>query len=156
MFAQAYDSPIGRIKLVSDGEAITQLCFDENASNQKTCPVLEKAKLWLDEYFALKKPTQTVALKLSGTEFQTKVWQIVQRIGYGESKSYIEIAEELARETGKLVSPRAVGRAVGANKIAILIPCHRVLSSKAKLTGYAWGLDKKTALLNLEGVAYKY
>ncbi len=156
MFVSFYNSPIGRIKIVSDGKCLTNLTFDENFTETNSCEVLEKTKVWLDDYFSLSVPREKIKLKLSGTQFQKFVWRSVMRIKYSQSKSYKQIADEYFAKTGKNVSPRTVGKAVGANKILIIIPCHRVLSSNKSLTGYSAGLDKKIGLLNLEGVKYKY
>ena len=91
------------------------------------------------------------ALNPVGTEFQCAVWEILRRIPYGRTITYVEIAGQLAAQRGvKKMSAQAVGGAVGHNKISIIIPCHRVVGSNGSLTGYAGGIDKKIALLKLE------
>lgn len=95
-------------------------------------------------------------LSPTGTSFQRKVWGKLLMIPYGESKTYGEIAKDIAQEDGKKTfSAQAIGQAVGKNPIAIIIPCHRVIGKNGYLTGYAGGLDKKMILLDIEGVAYE-
>lgn len=103
----------------------------------------------LDAYFAGKLRRFSVALDLRGTPFQRTVWELTRSIPYGETRSYRQIARTLNRPD----SARAVGHALSRNPIAIVIPCHRVIGSNGKLTGYAGGLRKKRALLDLEATA---
>lgn len=100
----------------------------------------------LDEYFEGKRGDFTVPLQLVGTPFQQDVWKILQSIPYGETISYKEEAQLLKKPN----AARAVGSANGRNMISILIPCHRIIQTGGKLGGYAGGLDKKQALLDLE------
>lgn len=100
----------------------------------------------LDEYFAGRLRQFTVLLDLRGTPFQYQVWELLRDIPYGETRSYSQIAHALGRPTAL----RAVGRAIGSNPVDIVVPCHRVIGSDGKLTGYGGGLDRKEALLNLE------
>ena len=109
-------------------------------------PVLEQTKRQLDEYFAGKRTEFSIPLHPIGTDFQRGVWRTLQEIPYGETRSYMEIARMMGNERGI----RAVAQAIGANGISILIPCHRVIGSCHTLVGYAGGLDKKKALLELE------
>jgi methylated-DNA-[protein]-cysteine S-methyltransferase len=112
-------------------------------------PVFEKLRPWLKEYFAgsslWSRAGKLFKLSPHGTDFQKQVWKALLDIPHGKLSSYGAIAKQLGS------SPRAVGGAVGHNPISILIPCHRVVGSGGKLTGYAGGLDRKTALLTLEG-----
>ena len=88
-----------------------------------------------------------------GTDFQKMVWEILCSIPYGKTMTYGEIARQIAFQKGiPHMSAQAVGRAVGHNKISILVPCHRVVGTNGSLTGYAGGMDKKVKLLTLEGV----
>ncbi|MFQ5996611.1 MAG: methylated-DNA--[protein]-cysteine S-methyltransferase [Dehalococcoidales bacterium] len=112
---------------------------DGNGHNQK-------AATELDAYFAGNLRQFSVSLDLRGTEFQCQVWELLQRIPYGETRSYGQIASALGRPTAS----RAVGRATGTNPIAIIVPCHRVIGANGELVGYGGGLDKKQALLDLE------
>ena len=100
----------------------------------------------LETYFKGKLTEFTVPLDLIGTEFQTKVWQALLSIPYGKTVSYLQQSESM----GNPLSIRAVANANGMNKIAIIVPCHRVIGSNGKLTGYAGGLERKRYLLNLE------
>ncbi len=93
------------------------------------------------------------AISISGSEFQREVWDILKEIPYGQVITYGSIAEQIAKKRGiARMSAQAVGGAVGHNPIAIMVPCHRVIGVNGTLTGYGGGLDKKAALLNLEGV----
>ena len=153
-----YSSPLGKIILVSDGAALTELDFAEDglpASGehmQKDLPVFEEVSRWLDVYFAGRDPGAVPLLTPHGTAFQQAVWKVLRRIPYGTTTTYGRIAAHIAAARGGRMSAQAVGGAVGRNPISILIPCHRVIGTDGSLTGYAGGLDKKEALLRLEGV----
>ena len=109
-----------------------------------------RTKRWLDAYFAGMRPEPLPPLAPKGSPFRQKVWRALLQIPYGETVTYGEIAEQISG--GKAgMSAQAVGGAVGHNPISIIIPCHRVLGSGGKLTGYAGGLEKKEYLLKLEG-----
>ena len=111
-------------------------------------PVLRQTTTQLEEYFAGARRDFDVALDLScGTPFQQRVWRALLDIGHGQTSSYGAVSQAL----GQPRAVRAVGGAVGRNPISILVPCHRVLGSSGSLTGYAGGLDRKIALLELEG-----
>jgi methylated-DNA-[protein]-cysteine S-methyltransferase len=101
----------------------------------------------LNEYFSGSRKKFDLPLDIDGTEFQKKVWNELKKIPYGKTKSYKYIAEKL----GDVKAIRAVGKANGQNPVPILIPCHRVIGSNGKLTGYAGGLDIKEKLLKIEG-----
>ena len=155
-----YDSPVGKLTLVSDGESLTELRFEKpetlagtkaDRRTEKRLPVLSEAVRWLDAYFSGRDPGFIPELNPQGTEFQKAVWDILLTIPYGQTKSYGEIAAETARKTGKRsMSAQAVGGAVGRNPIALVIPCHRVIGSDGSLVGYGGGLDRKLRLLRLE------
>lgn len=113
--------------------------------------VIKETMLQLDEYFSGKRKEFTVRLLLTGTEFQNRVWSELQNIPYGETISY---AEE-ARRVGNPRSVRAVASANAVNALSIIIPCHRVIGSNNKLTGYGGGLDTKQQLLQLEAAVCK-
>ena len=153
-----YFSPLGKIILVSDGAALTELDFAEGVPaasavrTQKDLPVFEEVSRWLDVYFSGRDPGALPPLAPHGTAFQQAVWNILRGIPYGTTTTYGRIAAHIAAARGGRMSAQAVGGAVGRNPISILIPCHRVIGTDGSLTGYAGGLDKKEALLRLEGV----
>lgn len=144
-----YDSPIGRLWLSAENGTLTGLSFSEiPVENGKAEPVLMEAKRQLDEYFSGKLFTFTVSIFYSGTPFQMAVWAELQKIPYGETKTYGEIATAI----GKPKASRAVGMACHRNPIGIMIPCHRVIGTGGKLTGFGGGLNKKQALLEREKI----
>ena len=151
-----YKSPLGRIILTSDGKYLTGLDFVKpsalNKNKQsKPLPIFKQTCHWLDIYFRGKEPKFTPPLKMQATPFRKQVWEILLKIPYGHTKTYGEIAREIARKNGlKKMSAQAVGGAVGNNPVALIIPCHRVIGTKGALTGYGAGLDKKIFLLKLE------
>lgn len=114
---------------------------------------LQKAVTWLDTYFTGKNPGPFPPIAMHGTEFQEQVWNLIAQIPYGETRTYGDIAHELAphRPNGK-ISCRAVGSAIGKNPITVIVPCHRVIGANNSLTGYAGGLRRKLQLLDLEGI----
>lgn len=156
-----YQSPLGEILLACDDEGLTGLWFDREKyyalsldpdHEERETDVLRETRRWLDIYFAGKEPDFFPPIHMIGTPFQRSVWKILQTIPYGKTTTYGEIAAKLAADAGKLhMSAQAVGGAVGHNEISIIIPCHRVVGKNGSLTGYAGGIDKKTALLKLEG-----
>lgn len=155
-YSTVYSSPLGEMLIVSDGEAICGVWFcsqkhfkssiSEDLVHDDDFPIFKKVKIWFDSYFKGENPKIDFELKPNGSEFRQKVWKILSEIPYGETLTYGEIA----REISPTMSAQAIGGAVGHNPIAILIPCHRVLGSNGKLTGYAAGIDKKIELLKLE------
>ena len=117
--------------------------------------MFNRVREWLDIYFSGKAPDFTPPLAIEGASpFRRRVWEILLQIPFGGTLTYGQIAARIQRETGKRVSAQAVGGAVGHNPISIIIPCHRVVGSDGSLTGYAGGLDKKLALLKLEGADF--
>lgn len=153
LFAE-YASPVGKLLLLSDGDALTGLYVNMAVPEETVradCLVLQQTKDWLDRYFRGEKPEMDIPINPKGTSFQKQVWQILLAIPYGEVRSYGDIAREMAAILGKeKMSAQAVGQAVGSNPISILIPCHRVVGARGQLTGYAWGVEKKAWLLNHE------
>ena len=120
---------------------------------EKNISILTDTKCWLDIYFSGKEPGFVPPFHVSGTPFQLRVWEILQKIPYAKTVAYGEIAKQIAKERGiSRMSAQAVGGAVGSNKIGIIIPCHRVVGANGNLTGYAGGIEKKAALLKCEGV----
>ena len=180
IYTCTYKSPIGDILIASDEIGLTGLWFvgqkyfantlpDEyisslNISDQHTTDsqvpddvssytnqILTDTKHWLDIYFSGKNPDFTPPLHPAGSAFRQEVWQILLEIPYGKTMTYGEIARRLEATHGhRKMSAQAVGGAVGHNEISIIIPCHRVVGTNGSLTGYAGGIDKKIALLELE------
>ena len=161
-YLDEYNSPLGTITLASNGESLTGLWFDGQKyfgadllkeSSRACLPVFESAKRWLDVYFSGREPDAAPPLSLDGmTPFQKTVCQMLLRIPYGKTSTYAQTGAQIERETGRRCSSRAVGGAVGHNRISIIIPCHRVLGAGGNLTGYAGGIARKDALLRLEGI----
>ena len=157
-----YESPFGDILLAADLVGLTGLWFDgekyyanhlDPEHEEKNLPVFEETKRWLTIYFSGQEPDFTPPLHIIGSPFQLSVWKILQKIPYGKTMTYGEIAKVIAKQRGlSHMSAQAVGGAVGHNEISIIIPCHRVIGTDGSLTGYAGGLDKKEKLLQLEKV----
>ena len=142
-----FDSPIGLIEIQSDEGNIVSLDFTEEVRyDEKPEPVLEEAKKQLKEYFDGTRKEFTLPLRMKGTDFQKDVWRQLIKIPFGKIMSYKDIAVAIGNEK----SCRAVGNANNKNKIAILIPCHRVIGSNGKLVGYEGGLWRKKWLLEHE------
>ena len=165
LYIHHYQSPLGGITMSSNGEALTGLWFDCQKQNScslekeeknlvnTTDHVLKETEKWLDTYFRGIAPNFMPPILLDGTEFQETVWNLLLFIPYGEIITYGEIADKIAKVRGlDRMSAQAVGSAVSHNRIALIIPCHRVIGKNGNLTGYAAGIDKKIELLKLEGV----
>lgn len=151
------DSPIGRLLLTCDGEALTGVYMDlpshpprdmDAWTEDPSASPLPQAVQQLQEYFSGKRREFDLPLRLHGTAFQQRVWQSLTEIPYGETLSY----GQLARRIGKPSASRAVGLANGRNPISILVPCHRVIGADGSLTGYGGGLERKRWLLAHEGL----
>ena len=155
-YTGCYDSPLGLLLMTSDGEALTGLSFwDEPSAEQETqaLPVFVDTCRWLDLYFSGKVPDFTPQLSLQGTDFRRAVWEILRTIPYGQTISYGEIADMIARERRmEKMSAQAVGGAVGHNPVGIIVPCHRVIGKSGSLTGYGGGIWRKEWLLQLENI----
>ena len=151
-----FESPIGRIEIVGDGEAVTALSIASGGrlphDDVATCAdeVLESAADQLGEYFMGERRVFEIPVRLSGTVFQRSVWERLAEIGFGSLTTYGKLGEAL----GYHGYGRAVGGAVGANPIPIIIGCHRVLSSSGAVTGYSGGegIPTKLWLLQHEGI----
>ena len=148
-----YQSPVGLLRMESDGENLTGLYFTDTSDHPVTeSPLFTSVKNWLDCYFCTQPYDPDFSIRLIGTPFQCQVWDILKSIPFGETITYGDIAREMSIRCGKQkMSAQAVGQAVGRNPVSIIIPCHRVVGSAGKLTGYAGGLDKKIWLLHHEG-----
>jgi len=141
-------SPVGVIEIGENNGYISSVRIVDKITQKEsgTSPILDKAISQLTEYFEGKRKNFELPLKQSGTEFQKRVWDYLSTIPYGETVSYK--AEAIAVSSEKAF--RAVGSANGKNNIAIIVPCHRVVNEGGKLGGYAYGLEIKQQLLNLE------
>lgn len=156
-----YDSPLGGILLAADQIGLTGLWFDgekyyadhlDPEHQEGSLPALDAARRWLDVYFTGREPDFMPPVHMIGSPFRIAVWEILREIPYGRTTTYGAIAKRIAARRGAArMSAQAVGGAVGHNEISIIIPCHRVVGSGGSLTGYAGGVDKKNALLRLEG-----
>ncbi len=151
-----YDSPVGRLEIVEEDNCITQVLFSHekptgsnaplNGYQPEESPLIKEACKQLAEYFAGQRQTFSLPLAPRGTPFQKAVWQALQAIPFGETRSYKDIAIAVGSPKGF----RAVGMANNRNPIAIIVPCHRVIGHNKQLVGYAGGLDTKKFLLDLE------
>ena len=160
-YTQFYDSPLGKITLVCDDEGLTGLWFEGSAwqeaypdetFEEAPHPHHAAASRWLDDYFVRRDPGFLPPLHFIGTAFQSDVWEELLKIPYGQTRSYGEIAAAIAGKRGvPYMSAQAVGGAAGRNKIALIVPCHRVVGADGNLTGYTGGLERKIVLLALEG-----
>lgn len=152
------ESPVGQLTVCAQAEKIISLTIDSPPPPEgtycDTSPVLQQAVQWLDAYFSGQRPAVNfLPLAPAGTAFQRMIWDFLLEIPYGQTTTYGLLARRAAEKMGvPVMSSQAVGGAVGKNPIAIIIPCHRVIGSSGKLTGYAYGLEKKEFLLRLEDI----
>jgi methylated-DNA-[protein]-cysteine S-methyltransferase len=148
-------TPLGDVCASGDADFLTALWF----ADQKRIPVAPTSIIptegawegalreWLSLYFAGERPDPAkVPLKLEGTQFRLRVWVLLRSIPYGHTSTY----RDLARKFSQCMAPQAIGNAVGHNPISLIVPCHRVIGTKGSLTGYAGGLERKKALLDLD------
>ncbi|CAN7454245.1 methylated-DNA--[protein]-cysteine S-methyltransferase [Rossellomorea sp. LjRoot5] len=142
------DSPIGNLKLIADPTQLLSVQFvEEEAYIETDHPILTRAKEQIQEFFKGDRRAFDLPLKIEGTAFQKEVWNILQKIPYGETWSYQDVAQAIQRPK----AVRAVGQANKANRFPVIIPCHRVIGKNKMLTGYAGKqIDKKETLLSLE------
>ena len=157
MYYTLTDTPAGTLLLMGDGKTVTGMHWEVFKRRPAVNPewtedksVFSGAIQQLDEYFAGTRQAFDFDYAISGTEFQMKVWQELEKIPYGARSSYQAIANTI----GNPKAVRAVGTAVGSNPISIIVPCHRVLTSMGKLGGYAGGLSSKMVLLDREAIAW--
>ncbi len=155
-------STLGEILLAADDQGLTGLWFAEQQrhmglglsphAEERPSPFFDEARRWLEIYFAGRDPGFTPTLHLTGPDFRVRVGKILLAIPYGQTATYGEIAAQIAKERGLArMSARAVGGAVAKNPISLIVPCHRVVGANGSLTGYGGGIDRKIALLKLEG-----
>lgn len=147
-----YHSPVGELTLVASDAGLQAIWWPDDVralplgARDDDHPILVQTRRELDEYFAGERREFTVPLDPAGTSFQRSAWDVLCRIPYGQTISY----GEQARRLGDVRKARAVGAANGRNPISIIIPCHRVVGSSGKLTGFAGGMDAKQWLLEFE------
>lgn len=146
LYCGAMDTPIGQLKVIANDDAVIEVVFDSSPTIGESNEVVELALNQLSEYFAGTRQVFELPLGAKGTDFRQQVWQQLCEIPYGQTVSYSDIANGI--EKPKAV--RAVGAANGANPIAVVVPCHRVIGKNGTLTGYAGGLDRKQWLLQFE------
>lgn len=160
IFTCTIDTPLGAMTAAAEDDALVGLWFAGQKhyptrtarwSRDPARPVFEAVRGYLVSYFSGGTDAFEIRLDPPGSPFQKVVWDVLLKIPMGQVKTYGQIAREIAGTRGLAsTSARAVGGAVGHNRISILIPCHRVIGSDGHLTGYAGGLDRKAALLRLE------
>src|SRR5690349_19919236 len=150
------DSPVGKLKLVASEKGLVAILWQNDRPERVLLTelvedpkqkVLMETERQLKEYFACERREFSLPLDMRGTRFQKDVWEALLAIPFGETRSYGELAKKLGNPTAS----RAVGAANGRNPISIVVPCHRVIGSSGKLTGFAGGLDVKARLLEMEG-----
>ena len=154
-FYKTMPSPVGLLTLVANDHGLAAVLWENDDPKRVRLsplhedtkhPVLMEAERQLRDYFAGKREKFELQLNFNGTEFQRQVWQALLTIPFGETRSYAQIAEQI----GNPNAVRAVGAANGKNPISIIAPCHRVIGSNGKLTGFAGGMEAKAFLLKLE------
>jgi len=147
MFFQTIDSPTGPLTITASEKAITEIRFEADSGSNPNV-ITQMAAVQLSEYFQGNRVTFELPLEVSGTKFQESVWGELLKIPSGETVSYAYVAQKI----GKPKAARAVGGAVGANPIPIVIPCHRVMASNGAITGYSGGngIQTKQKLLDHE------
>jgi methylated-DNA-[protein]-cysteine S-methyltransferase len=151
------NSPVGNLKLVASDQGLVAILWEDDTPRRVPLqedliedanhPMLARTEPQLQEYFAGERKSFSVPLDIRGTPFQKSVWQALQAIPFGETRTYGDLAKQLGNPT----ATRAVGAANGRNPVSIVVPCHRVIGASGKLTGFAGGLAAKAYLLGLEG-----
>lgn len=152
-YASHYDSPVGPLLLLSDGDNLTGVYLNrEIPAVVSDLPVFRQTANWLDAYFQGKQLPQIPPINLRGTAFQRLIWNMLPGIPMGEVRTYGDLAKGAATILGKeKMSAQAVGQAVGKNPVSILVPCHRVVGAEGGMTGYGGGMENKIWLLTHEG-----
>ena len=164
-YSTTYSSPLGAIDLLFQGLALVGAWLPTQSKASVKAQVIEvddplalPVVQWLEDYFAGRVPSlaQLQLSPLAGSPFQNQVWRALQEIPYGQTLTYGDLAKKVALQLGRqTMSAQAIGQAVGRNPISIIIPCHRILGQKGKLTGYNGGLAIKSWLLDHEGISYR-
>lgn len=167
LYTKSYETPLGKMVAFANQNALLLLDFEDSkyfekhmeeisqgygvikTSNNRVLKLLEKE---LSQYFKGKLTKFTVPVEFTGTDFQKKVWEELQNISFGKYRSYQSQADAMKRPK----SVRAVANANSRNKLCLVVPCHRVIGKNLSLTGYAGGVERKAALLKLEGIELKF
>ena len=145
-------TPVGILRLSASDDALTRIELVRRASPEKSPlnDVLKRAVRELNEYFSGKRSSFSITVNFDGTDFQKRVWKALQRIPFGHTRSYGQIAHSI----GKPAAVRAVGGACHRNPLMIIVPCHRVVGASGSLTGFGGGLPMKEWLLKHEGITF--
>lgn len=144
------DSTLGNILIELEDGKLVRLQFTEDPVSEEPLEgKVADVKNQLEEYFSGKRKVFDLPLQLKGTDFQKSVWEAVNEIPFGQTTTYMKLSQKL----GNPAAIRAVGAAIGANPVLVILPCHRIIGTNGQLTGYAGGLRRKQALLELEGFA---
>jgi len=155
LYHKFINSPVGKLKIVASDKGLVAILWENDdprrvpltdsiEDNQQQ--ILVETERQLDEYFSAKRQSFSLPLDIRGTRFQKDVWNALLSIPFGETRSYGQLANQIGRSTAS----RAVGAANGRNPLSIVVPCHRVIGSSGKLTGFAGGLEAKAILLGHE------
>lgn len=165
IYSSEYNSPLGKMTLLEEDSFLIGLYFNDqnrfflkniNISESKETPTILETKRWLDIYFSGKDPKFKPKLAYGSSPFQTEVLNILLKIPYGYKRTYGDIAKEIRlRLSKKKMSSQAIGNAISHNPICLIIPCHRVLGKNDALVGYAGGIERKIALLEMEKISFK-
>lgn len=154
-YSKKIDSPVGKLKLIANDRALVSVLWENDSPDRvkissglanENHSILKQAESELNKFFSKDLKSFSVPLEPIGTNFQLEVWSALQRIPFGETYTY----GELAKMIGRPKAARALGSANGKNPLSIVIPCHRVIGASGKLTGFAGGLSVKSFLLDLE------
>jgi methylated-DNA-[protein]-cysteine S-methyltransferase len=158
LFYKEIESPVGKLKLVASANALVAVLWEQERPERVKLepmkvtpqqPILVETERQLSQYFSGIRTEFDLPIEPNGSNFQKKVWQALRGIPFGETRSYLDLAEAV----GSPNACRAVGAANGKNPLAIVVPCHRVVGANGALTGFAGGLEKKAKLLALEARA---
>ncbi|MGH7870895.1 MAG: methylated-DNA--[protein]-cysteine S-methyltransferase [Candidatus Binatia bacterium] len=155
LFHTYMGSPVGKLKLVASSKALVAVLWERERPNRVKLetstfdpehPILLETERQLTEYFSIRRAQFDLPLEPNGSKFQKRVWQALREIPFGQTRSYLDLANSI----GAPKASRAVGAANGKNPLSIIVPCHRVVGKDGSLTGFAGGLQAKSALLALE------
>lgn len=156
-FFKNINTPVGKLKLVASDKGLVAILWENDKPHRVKLKkliesldhsVLLEVEKQLSEYFSRQRKSFDIILDLHGTEFQKSVWQALRTIPYGETRSYMQLAQQIQKPKAS----RAVGAANGKNPISIIVPCHRVIGANGKLVGFAGGLAVKEKLLSIESL----